>query len=603
MNVCGKCGCEHTSNTTCPKCGAPVVRVNEDYLRRKKEWEEKQKVTVTIATREGTKEIDLNKSKNSKADKEEKQETSVNSIWKTKTTKTRGRAGAKDDDKKQNKIADIFFRLKENIARKKRHKGEDHSLEMASTDEKDIYEKLLLDHIKFKSKRKKYIIIGSIVLAVVAIVYGSYYYVSHIDHSDVAYYDGHEFYSVKDGVYFSLDNYQGYSFVDTDKQMKSILICNSNNNATGNGESIISTRLVCWHEDATNEITVKGGLTNQHLFSDNGEYLALVTFGETGDGAGIEVLGEYNLVIYDVIKNEQKVYSSNKLMEIIALTDDGRVIYTQSETTGYSVVVESSLYAADMKESWLIGEEVKAAIYDSVKDAVAYISRDNLFYCPVDSKFLSEYNNYVPDSAIALVAEEVDACTNDEWEQGVYFFDQTGLAMYDGTQVVRILNKATPSFKIYETESGIYLKNFEALYEYRDGECKQIISQEQGVTTVVGYENGILVLTKEGNLYKADDKACEEIASEIQCVGTVSGNNGFSAIMGGKLYWIRPKSGGYSYILITSSNMTENDNADILYSHKSVYYADSSNVLWKTDVKSGASDTLGYTKNAVYRAK
>ena len=41
--ICDKCGFEHNSKSVCPKCGARVVFVNEDYLRRKKEWEEAQK--------------------------------------------------------------------------------------------------------------------------------------------------------------------------------------------------------------------------------------------------------------------------------------------------------------------------------------------------------------------------------------------------------------------------------------------------------------------------------------------------------------------------------------------------------------------------------
>ena len=36
MYKCDKCGCEHNSRTVCPKCGAAVVIVNEDYLLRRR---------------------------------------------------------------------------------------------------------------------------------------------------------------------------------------------------------------------------------------------------------------------------------------------------------------------------------------------------------------------------------------------------------------------------------------------------------------------------------------------------------------------------------------------------------------------------------------
>ena len=41
--ICDKCGFEHNSKSVCPKCGARVIYVNEDYLRRKEEWEKAQK--------------------------------------------------------------------------------------------------------------------------------------------------------------------------------------------------------------------------------------------------------------------------------------------------------------------------------------------------------------------------------------------------------------------------------------------------------------------------------------------------------------------------------------------------------------------------------
>ena len=47
--ICDKCGCEHNSRSVCPKCGERVVFVNEDYERRKREWEEAQKKGNTPA--------------------------------------------------------------------------------------------------------------------------------------------------------------------------------------------------------------------------------------------------------------------------------------------------------------------------------------------------------------------------------------------------------------------------------------------------------------------------------------------------------------------------------------------------------------------------
>ncbi len=43
--VCHKCGFEHNSDKECPKCGATVIKINEDYLKRKKAYEESGKIT------------------------------------------------------------------------------------------------------------------------------------------------------------------------------------------------------------------------------------------------------------------------------------------------------------------------------------------------------------------------------------------------------------------------------------------------------------------------------------------------------------------------------------------------------------------------------
>ena len=44
---CYKCGYEFDNGNSCPKCGANAIVVNEDYLRRKKEYEESGKVSIS----------------------------------------------------------------------------------------------------------------------------------------------------------------------------------------------------------------------------------------------------------------------------------------------------------------------------------------------------------------------------------------------------------------------------------------------------------------------------------------------------------------------------------------------------------------------------
>ena len=43
---CHKCGYEYSAGSACPKCGAGAILVNEDYLRRKREYEESGKISI-----------------------------------------------------------------------------------------------------------------------------------------------------------------------------------------------------------------------------------------------------------------------------------------------------------------------------------------------------------------------------------------------------------------------------------------------------------------------------------------------------------------------------------------------------------------------------
>lgn len=61
---CDKCGCEYTEGRNCPKCGALSIFLNEDYIERKKKWEEENAAQVLQNTSGKTKKkIKINKKK------------------------------------------------------------------------------------------------------------------------------------------------------------------------------------------------------------------------------------------------------------------------------------------------------------------------------------------------------------------------------------------------------------------------------------------------------------------------------------------------------------------------------------------------------------
>ena len=190
MFKCDKCGCEHNSRTVCPKCGAPVVIVNEDYLLRRQQWEEQQKNNLRYRKKgedRGSSDIGRhNDSDRKKADDSlpaESGQTDIkdrilgfkNSIL----SKLRDKRAADDEKRRKREKERNTNELKDN----RREQG-------------------------IRQKRRRILAAVSVAAGAAVVVVGIFagvYIYRNIDRSDLRYFDGHRLISVNDGVLLDLD--------------------------------------------------------------------------------------------------------------------------------------------------------------------------------------------------------------------------------------------------------------------------------------------------------------------------------------------------------------------------------------------------------------
>ncbi len=174
---CDKCQCElgNLKGGVCPKCGAPIVYVNEDYLARRKAYEEaKQSASmtehVTVSTRNEydakhgrDTAVDLENENNEEGLSEEtglsfadvftKVFNKLSDWWEIILRRVRGRRG------KDNKVIRSLNYGKDGSELKDYEEGEEERINA---------EKLLVSHKKFKSRMR--IIIPAFIFGAAAVV-------------------------------------------------------------------------------------------------------------------------------------------------------------------------------------------------------------------------------------------------------------------------------------------------------------------------------------------------------------------------------------------------------------------------------------------------
>ena len=357
--ICDKCGFEHNSKSVCPKCGARVIYVNEDYLRRKEEWEKAQKAGTAGALPPG-----IMHSTKEEHDREKGRDTVVSreSYGRQNTQKGGSETAGLSFDVVRSVIikavAGVIVFFKKHFGRRK---PAEVIRELKFDDGKETLDtsKLVVSHKIFKDKlRPVFITAAAVVFAAVAAVV-IINVIRNIDHSRVFYYDGKYAYlsddtdnalwgstdgdmtiaSAGDSAVIGYDSDGIYMYSSGRKytvQASISSVAAYNEQLTG----VIYTTSDggVFYTDGKDslkiDIDVAQGFTHACKVSDNGKYYVLTTSGESDDFSS----GESSFYIGDSDGNLTLISRDNNDKDVLRVYDDGSVVYIDMETGDYGIV-------------------------------------------------------------------------------------------------------------------------------------------------------------------------------------------------------------------------------------------------------------------------
>lgn len=357
--ICDKCGFEHNSKSVCPKCGARVIYVNEDYLRRKEEWEKAQKAGTAGALPPG-----IMHSTREEHDREKGRDTVVSreSYGRQNTQKGGSETAGLSFDVVRNAflkaVAVVIVFFKKHFGRRK---PAEVIRELKFDDDKETLDtsKLVVSHKIFKDKLRPVFITAAAVVFAAAAAVVIINVIRNIDHSRVFYYDGKYAYlsddagnalwgstdggmtiaSAGDSAVIGYDADGIYMYSSGRKytvQASISSVAAYNEQLTG----VIYTTSdgSVFYTDGTDslkiDIDVAQGFTHACKVSDNGKYYVLTTSGESDDFSS----GESSFYIGDSDGNLTLISRDNNDKDVLRVYDDGSVVYIDMETGDYGIV-------------------------------------------------------------------------------------------------------------------------------------------------------------------------------------------------------------------------------------------------------------------------
>lgn len=399
--ICDKCGFEHNSKSVCPKCGARVIYVNEDYLRRKEEWEKAQKAGTA-----GTLPPGIMHSTREEHDREKGRDTVV----------SRESYGRQNRQKGGSETAGLSFDVVRNTFLKiiagiivffKKHFGRRKPAEVIRKlefdDGKETLDtsKLVVSHKIFKDKLRPVLIgVAAVAFAAVAAIV-VINIVKNIDRSKVFYYDGKYAYLSDDdnALWGSTDGGMTTISAGTDAVVgydsNGINIYSSGKKHTIDASiaslAAYNERLTgivytttdggVFYTDGTDSVKIDmdiaQGFTHACKVSGNGKYYVLTTSSESDDFSS----GECSFYIGDSDGNLTLISRDNNDKDVLRVSDDGTVVYIDMETGDYGIVNSRKImYYADGKVSVLADDVLK---YKISADNIFYITSDSTLYTAV----------------------------------------------------------------------------------------------------------------------------------------------------------------------------------------------------------------------------
>lgn len=600
--ICDKCGFEHNSKSVCPKCGARVIYVNEDYLRRKEEWEKAQKAGTAGALPPG-----IMHSTREEHDMEKGRDTVV----------SRESYGRQNTQKGGSETAGLSFDVVRNVILKavagvivffKKHFGRRKPAEVIRElkfdDGKETLDtsKLVVSHKIFKDKlRPVFITAAAVVFAAVAAVV-IINVIRNIDHSRVFYYDGKYAYlsddadnalwgstdggmtiaSAGDSAVIGYDSDGIYMYSSGRKytvQASISSVAAYNEQLTG----VIYTTSDggVFYTDGKDslkiDIDVAQGFTHACKVSDNGKYYVLTTSGESDDFSS----GESSFYIGDSDGNLTLISRDNNDKDVLRVYDDGSVVYIDMETGDYGIV--------NSRKIMRYADDSVTQITDGLSKYRT--SGDEIYYLTTDGKIcMTEMNQNGPVTALDFEVQDLSDNLADTGKGIIYRKDDGYYYAGADSEAIRINKCKDDADCIWYEENIInsYICDGEfysaggtsdkALFEINDS-GKAVYSAESGY---------IAAVSSDGNLHIVGGSSDRETAA-ADSVSEIANHKGVIYTKDNTAYLLLKPDGRPKKLADISGGVVS-----AFYSGRRYYIVNDKNILYNVKQNGRVSENAGY---------
>lgn len=600
--ICDKCGFEHNSKSVCPKCGARVIYVNEDYLRRKEEWEKAQKAGTAGALPPG-----IMHSTREEHDREKGRDTVVSreSYGRQNTQKGGSETAGLSFDVVRNVIikavAGVIVFFKKHFGRRK---PAEVIRELKFDDGKETLDtsKLVVSHKIFKDKlRPVFITAAAVVFAAVAAVV-IINVIRNIDHSRVFYYDGKYAYlsddtdnalwgstdggmtiaSAGDSAVIGYDSDGIYMYSSGRKytiQASISSVAAYNEQLTG----VIYTTSDggVFYTDGKDslkiDIDVAQGFTHACKVSDNGKYYVLTTSGESDDFSS----GESSFYIGDSDGNLTLISRDNNDKDVLRVYDDGSVVYIDMETGDYGIV--------NSRKIMRYADDSVTQITDGLSKYRT--SGDEIYYLTTDGKIcMTEMNQNGPVTALDFEVQDLSDNLAGT-EKGIIYRKDDGY-YYAGadSEAIRINKCKDDADCIWYEENIInsYICDGEfysaggtsdkALFEINDPD-KAVYSAESGY---------IAAVSSDGNLHIVSGSSDRETEA-ADSVSEIANHKGVIYTKDNTAYLLLKPDGRPKKLADISGGVVS-----AFYSGRRYYIVNDKNILYNVKQNGRVSENAGY---------
>lgn len=600
--ICDKCGFEHNSKSVCPKCGARVIYVNEDYLRRKEEWEKAQKAGMAGALPPG-----IMHSTREEHDREKGRDTVV----------SRESYGRQNTQKGGSETAGLSFDVVRNVILKavagvivffKKHFGRRKPAEVIRElkfdDGKETLDtsKLVVSHKIFKDKlRPVFITAAAVVFAAVAAVV-IINVIRNIDHSRVFYYDGKYAYlsddtdnalwgstdggmtiaSAGDSAVIGYDADGIYMYSSGRKytvQASISSVAAYNEQLTG----VIYTTSDggVFYTDGTDslkiDIDVAQGFTHACKVSDNGKYYVLTTSGESDDFSS----GESSFYIGDSDGNLTLISRDNNDKDVLRVYDDGSVVYIDMETGDYGIV--------NSRKIMRYADDSVTQITDGLSKYRT--SGDEIYYLTTDGKIcMTEMNQNGPVTALDFEVQDLSDNLAGT-EKGIIYRKDDGY-YYAGadSEPIRINKCKDDADCIWYEENVInsYICDGE-FYSAGGTSDKALFGINDPDKAVYSAESGyIAAVSSDGSLHIVSGSSDRETAA-ADSVSEIANHKGVIYTKDNTAYLLVKPDGRPKELADISGGVVS-----AFYSGRRYYIVNDKNILYNVKQNGRASENAGY---------